>query len=234
MRFPSRLLAANLFFMALVWGVFYVVVTLITVAIAVFGTLRFSAWESAIQVSRWFLLFVGVALIKEFMPLYIAHGQTRRQFGWHAAVTTCLYAPAAAALLTLGYLLEAGLYGLAGWSQALQEPHLYDAPTQVPLVFVTFLIESLVWITGGAFMMAGFYRWRGGGLLTVPVGIALIVLAESSVGAQLYLPLLNRVPQPDITAGTLTAVAIGLACFLVGLALTWPIIRDVPLRNKPS
>jgi hypothetical protein len=232
MRFPSRLLAANLYFAGIIWVAFYVVTTLITVGIAVFGTLTNSVWEGATQLPRWFALFVGVALIREFLPLYIAHGQTRKQFGAQAAVTVALYAPALSALLVLGYLLETLLYNVAGWSQELARPHLFAAPTQVPLVFIEYLVELLAWIVAGAFMAAAFYRWQGGGLLSVPLGVGLIVLGEAAVGAELRLPFVH-LPLGVVSMPTvLTALAVGLGCFLLGLAMTWTVIRDVPLRNR--
>ncbi|MBG0832420.1 hypothetical protein HS041_32460 [Planomonospora sp. ID67723] len=234
MRFPSRLLAANLFFAALVWVAFYVVVTLITVGIAVYGTLTKSVWEGATQLPRWFALFVGVALIRDFLPLYIAHGQTRRQFGAQAAVTVALYAPFLSALLVLGYLLEALLYHLAGWPQELSSAHLFGSPTQVPLVFAEYLVEFLAWIVAGAFMAAAFYRWRGGGLLSLPIGVGLIFLGEAAVGAEFRLPFVRLGLDAGSAPGVPVTLAAGLGCFLLGLAMTWSIIRDVPLRNRPS
>ncbi|MGH3392096.1 MAG: hypothetical protein ACRDOO_24750, partial [Actinomadura sp.] len=121
MRFPTRLLAANTFFALLVWAGYFVVVTAITVGIAVFGTLSQSVWEQATQLPRWYALFVGVALVREYLPLYIAHGQTRRQFAAQAAVTVALLAPFLSVLLVVGYLLEKVLYGLAGWPQTLDQ-----------------------------------------------------------------------------------------------------------------
>jgi hypothetical protein len=144
MRFPSRLLAANMWFALLLWAGFFLVVTVIAVGVAVFGTLTRSAWEMATQLPRWYALFVGAALVREYLPLYIAHGQTRRQFGAHAAVTVTLFAPFLSALLVIGYLLERVVYGLAGWPQALNRPHLFTAPTQVPLVFAEHLLEFAV------------------------------------------------------------------------------------------
>ncbi|GIH92321.1 hypothetical protein ACFFMN_04800 [Planobispora siamensis] len=232
MRFPSRLLAANLFFAGMVWAAFYVVTTLITVAIAVFGTLTHSVWEGATQVPRWFALFVGVAMIREFLPLYIAHGQTRRQFGAQAAVTIALYAPALSALLVLGYLLETLLYNVAGWPQELARAHLFASPTDVPLVFLEYLVEFLAWIVAGTFMAAAFYRWQGGGLLSIPPGVGLILLGEAAIGTELQLPFIQIPLDVTSTPAVLTALAGGIGCFLLGLAMTWSIIRDVPLRNR--
>jgi hypothetical protein len=231
-RFPSRLLASNMWFALMLWLGFFLFVTVITVIIAVSGNLTQSAWEQGIQLIRWYALFVGVTLVREFLPMYIAHGQTRRQFGAQAAVTIALFAPFLSVLLVAGYLLEAVLYNLAGWPQVLGRPHLFTEPTQVPLVFVEYLVDSLTWIVAGAFMGSAFYRWRGGGLLTIPIGIGLIVLASSAVGTEMRLPFFRDSLSLDLPSSPATALGVALGIFLLGLALTWSIIRDVPLRNS--
>ncbi|MEU8385279.1 hypothetical protein [Streptosporangium sp. NPDC048865] len=234
MRFPSRLLGGPLVYTALMWAGFYALVTLVTLGVALFGTLRISGWEVATQIPRWLALFVGVSLMREFLPLCIAHGQTRRQFGAQAAVTVVLYAPGFSALITLGYLLEALLYTLLDRPQTLTGAHLFSSPTQVPLVFTEHFVQGLAWIVAGAFMGAAFYRWQAGGMLSLPFGVALVVLGESAIGGNLRLPFLRSALDFGLAPGVLTALGAALGCLLLGLAMTWPIIRDVPLRNRVS
>jgi hypothetical protein len=234
MKFPSRLLVANMTYALMLWAGFLALVAAVTAVIAILGTLDQSIWEQATQVVRWYGLFVGVALVWEFMPLYLAHGRTRRQFGGHAAITATLFAPFLSALIVIGYLIEAGLYRLAGLPQSLIRPHLFTAPTQVPMVFAEHTLAGLTWIAVGAFAAAAFYRWRGGGVLSVPVGVALVALAESALGSGLRLPLIWDHIEMDLSPLPAAAVGITLGAYLVGLILTWGLIRDVPLRNKVS
>ncbi|MDH2427656.1 hypothetical protein [Sphaerisporangium sp. TRM90804] len=231
MRFPSRLLAANMWFAVMLWAGYLVLVTVITLAVELFGELNQSAWEQATQLPRWYAFFTGVTLVRQFLPLYIAHGQTRREFGAQAAVTVALFAPFLSALITISYLLETALYGLLDRPQVISQAHLFTEPTQVPLVFAEYLLEFLVWIIGGSFIGAGFYRWGAGGLLTIPVGILLAVLAETATGGELRLPLL-RVIDLNLSPSAAMTAGVGIGAFVLGLALTWPLIRDVPLRNK--
>ncbi|GAA1004117.1 hypothetical protein Aple_086310 [Acrocarpospora pleiomorpha] len=234
MRFPTRLLAANLFFAALLWAGYLVLIALITLGISIFGEVSGSVWEPAGQLPRWYVLFTGVTLVREYLPMYIAHGQTRRQFGGQAAITIALFAPGVAALMTAGYLLENGLHALAGWPQGLSRPHLFASTSQVGLMFTEYTIEYLVWATAGALIGAGFYRWQGGGFLTIPVGVALVLVAAGATGTELRIPFVSRLFgfDVDLPPGLPVTLGVGLGVFLLGLALTWPIIRDVPLRNQ--
>ncbi|GIH26728.1 hypothetical protein Aph01nite_50380 [Acrocarpospora phusangensis] len=235
MRFPTRLLAAHLAFGALLWAGYVVVIALFTVAVAIIGKVTGSIWELAAQLPRIYVLFFGVSLVREYLPMYVAHGQTRRRFAEHAAATIAVFAPCMAALMAVGYLIENGYHALAGWPQGLERPHLFESTGQAGLVFSEYLIEFLAWATAGALIGAGFYRWRGGGLLlTLPAGIALVLVAAGATGSELRMPfvaklLAFRVDLPDSLPVT---YAVGLGVFLAGLALTWPIIRDVPLRNR--
>jgi hypothetical protein len=230
MRFPSRLLAVNAWLGVLMWAGFVVIVGLITVGFGIFATVSRSAWELAASLPRWYALFVGVTLVYEFLPLYLGHGQTRRQFAAQAGVTVGLLAPLFAALLVVGYLLEALLYNLAGWPQTLNREHLFSSPTQVPLVFAEHLVQFLAWLAAGALIGAGFYRWRAGGLLTVPVGLVLVLLAESAIGSRA--PWIGNRLSLDLPQSPGLALALGLGTIVVGLALSWSVVRDVPLRNR--
>ncbi|GGO65836.1 hypothetical protein [Nonomuraea cavernae] len=233
MRFPTRLLTALSFFGAMVWAGFYVLVVVITVAIATFGTLTQSVWEQAMQVPRWFVLSVGVSLVTRFMPMYIANGQTRRVFGLHAAVTALLLSGFYALLMVVGYLLEWLLYDLAGWTQALDRPHLFTEPTQVPLVLVEYLTEFLAWTGAGILIASAYYRWRAGGLLlSIPLGVGLIALAAEGLGTYYGLPLNNFRFGLNLSPTPAEAIGAGCVAFALALALSWPIIRDVPLRDR--
>ena len=227
-----RILLANCAFAALLWAAFWVVVTLITVVLGLMGRLTHSGWEVAAQLPRWYALFVGVALIREFMPMYIAHGRTRRRFAVDGLITVTLFAPFLAALVTLSYLLESVLYGLAGWPQALTRLHLFTEPTQLPLVFAEYLIEFAAWIPAGALMGAAFYRFRGNGLVVaIPAGALLIITSYAAMGVQPQVPFLFTWLSFDAPGTPLVTVTGGLGVFLAGLLLTWAIIRDIPLRN---
>ncbi|GAA3474678.1 hypothetical protein [Nonomuraea roseola] len=234
MRFPSRLLAANMWFALFAWLAYLVVITLVTVGIGVWGELNESVWEKAVQLTRWYALFVGVALVTEFLPLFIAHGQSRRQFGFQAAVTIAIFAPFLSALLVISFLLESLLYGLTGWTWALGQAHLFSAPTQIPMIFLEYTVMFVGWLVAGVFVSSAFYRWQGGGLLAIVPAVAIVLFVQATIGDKAPLPFISLRIGFDLADSALSAVLAAVGAFVVGLGLTWLIIRDVPLRNKVS
>ncbi|GAA0915071.1 hypothetical protein [Nonomuraea longicatena] len=232
MRFPSRLLAATTVIFLASWAAFTVVLVAVTLAVHFFGDLTHSAWEAAATVPRWYMVINGAMLIHSFLPLYIAHGQTRRQFGAQAAVAALVFVPLVSVAMTLGYLLESGLYALLDRPQVLRQSHLFTEPSQVHLVLLEYVVEYLACFAAGMFMGAGFYRWSAGGLLTIPFGVGLIVLGLSAAGSDFSLPLSSFALGLDLPRGPGFAALTAVVAFSVGLALTWGVIRDVPLRNK--
>lgn len=246
MRFPTRLLGPFAAFTLLLFAVFLVVVEgVVTAAIGIFAdSVPHSVWERSAGVPRGYSLVVGLVLVREYLPMYLAHGQTRRRFCADAGVTVTLLAPFLAALVAGGYLVEAGVYALAGWPHALTpigDGHLFQASTDLPLVFTEYALEYLVWMAAGAFIGAGFYRWSGGGIVTIPVAFALVALVDAATGSH-WTDVLAGWPVSlvldtfgdDLPRTASVALPFGLGAYLTGLALSWAIIRDMPLRNRAT
>ncbi|GAA5059004.1 hypothetical protein HNP84_008733 [Thermocatellispora tengchongensis] len=225
--FPTRLLAANALITAMLWAGFVAVVAIVAVGIGLFGTLGRSVWEPASQFVRFYALFFGIALVREWMPLYLAHGRTRRLFGLHGGITIALFAPFLAVLAALAYLVERGAYALADVPQNLDRRHLFTDPLQVHLVLAEYSLQYLAWIAAGALVGAAFYRWEGGGLLVIPLGVVIVALGEAATGDAL--PLIGE--RLGLALPQIPAVA-ALGAALLGAALTWMIVRDVPVRNR--
>ncbi|MFI0419954.1 hypothetical protein [Spongiactinospora sp. 9N601] len=229
--FPRRLLAANLYFTLIVYAIFVVVVMGVAVAIGVLGDLESSVWERAVQAARWYVLVIGITVVRLYLPVYVAHGRTRREFAGQAAVFTLLFAPAVSALTALGYLLEGLVYRLGGWPHQIADRHLFGGPGQVPLVLAEYWAQYLVWVSAGVLLGAAFYRLSVGGVLLIPVAAVPVILVHSATDLIQALPIIGRLPMPDLpgTTGMAITAAIG-GCVLV-FALTWTFIRDMPIRN---
>ena len=221
------------------WAVFAVGVAVLCGVVALFTSIRISAWEQAAQIPRWFAAGSGVYLTYYHLPLYVAHGYTRREYTTQVPVVVAAFAAVLAALMTLGYLIETFVYGVAGWTQALTRAHLFDVPDQVPIVFAEFLLAFLVWTVIGALVGAGFYRNGGLGLLLIPVGLLLLGVTEYALGDGFgpmpfgFLRSLLR-PLAGIDPGSLAGAAtISLGVLVGTAAMTWAVVRDIPVRTKP-
>lgn len=223
------------------WLLFAAGVAVLVGSVAIFSTIRISGWEQAAQVPRWFMGVTGVYLTWSSLPLYVAHGYTRREFAVQAPAVIAATTTTVALLMTVGYAIETAVYGVAGWPQTLTRAHLFDSPDQLLLVFAEFWLVLGVWALAGALLGAGFYRNEGGlGLLLLPVALLMVGVMEYTVGDGLgpmpfgFVQAALR-PLAALNAGSVAiSVAIWAGVIVTGGALTWALIRDMPLRNTPA
>jgi hypothetical protein len=224
------LLATHFLFLLFMWGVFAVLVLAIIVGVAVMGTITRSVWDPAVTVVRWFALGYGAYLIYRLLPVYVANGRTRREFLSSVPLFLVVSAAALAALLTLGFALEAVLYRAMDWPHQVSQENLFTSPDDYPLIFLSYLAMLLVWTTIGLFLGAGFYRSGGWELVVLALGLVLVVVTGWAVGFS-GLPFVGITTEvADLPlAGT---IGLCLAGLLAGAAMTWALVRDIPIRNK--
>jgi hypothetical protein len=194
-----------------------------------------SAWEMASHVPRWFAAGMGVYLSAVYLPLYIAHGQTRRQFAVQAPVFVLVFVIVLALLMTSGYAIERAIYDIAGWPQVLRGTHLFQRPDQYPLVFTEFVLSFVVWTVSGALVGAAFYRNSGLGFLLFPVGLSMaagiqMVIGFTGVEEGFHALLRIRLEPKPLPMALITAAG----CSALGIVLAWAIIRDLPIRSKAA
>jgi hypothetical protein len=113
-------------------------VLLLTIGIAIRADITRSVWDPAATVVRWFALGYGLYLLNRLLPVYVAHGRTRREYLRSIAVFVAGAGAVVAALLTLGLALEAVLYRVMEWPQRVAPERLFDAPDQYPLIFLSY------------------------------------------------------------------------------------------------
>ena len=233
---PRRLFEELFGLAVLTWIGFTLTILGITFAIAALAEVTQSIWEPASQVPRWFAFAMGVHLAYGVMPLHIAHGQTRREFARQAVVLMLMFAAATAVLMTAGFVIERVVYAIADWPQTLTEEHLYSSTSDYPLIYLEHLLVMLVWMAGGALIGASFYRGGALGGLMIGVGIVAAGLTGWVLGSvQGWGPgqLLQRALESDAPPLFVSVVAVlGIAAGL--LALTWRVVRDIPLKNKTT
>ncbi len=219
----------------LLWAGFAVFVFAMIFAVAAFRPIEVSGWETASQIPRWFAGGVGVYLTAVYLPLYIAHGFTRREIARQQFVATLGTLLVMSALMTLGYAIERAVYAVAGWPQALTQSHLFDSATSYSLVFLEFLLLFTVWTAAGAFAGAAIYRNPLNWWFAIPVAIAMIGVSEAALNPGFFEVVTSLTGWLGLTPGGVSvaaSVAIVTGCLTVSLPSTWWLVRDLPLRNQ--
>lgn len=219
----------------LLWAGLVVFVLILVFAISAFRTIEVSGWETASQLPRWFAGAIGVYLTAVYLPLYVAHGFTRREIARQLPVAAIGTVVIMAVCMTLGYGIERVVYTVAGWPQALGQEHLYTTASDYSLIFLEFLLLFTVWASAGALAGAAVYRNPAYGFVAIPVAVVLVGLAEAAVSPGFF-TLVTVVTGllgflPDTTSIT-TAVVVTGGCVAIALPATWVVIRDLPLRNE--
>ncbi len=225
------LITSHLSFVVVAWVLFTVVVGLVIggVALSSPGPAD-SIWHhAAAQAPRWLMFGLGVDAVTTYLRLQLAHGGTRRSYLGQTTAYSVVLTGGAAALITVGYLLERGLYALLGRPQRLSGDSLFDTAGQYHVIFGTYWLTFLMWTVAGTLIGLGFFRWNTAGLLTIPLGVVLVVpalVAASNNG----LPILGRqLAGIEMSDGLLlTAFAV---LFPLGVALIWAIVRNVPMKS---
>lgn len=219
-------------------GAYLLAVLSVVGVVSAFTDIRLSGWEIGTQPIRWFAGGLGVYLTAIYLPLYILHGRTRREVAGDSATFAGIYAVLVAGVIAAGYAVETLVYRIAGWSQTLDNLHLFDSPDQYHLIVVEYVVVLAVWIAAGAMLGGAFYRNGLLGMALIPVAIAAVVAIETGTGPGHFGPL----PPPLLEAiglelgafSTLGAVGTSVACCALLASATWWIIRDIPIRNQAA
>jgi hypothetical protein len=219
MRITRSLSTTLIPFLVLLGAAALVFALALTFVVSLWADIRISAWNVvAAQIGRWIALWLGVHTIHNVLPVAIAHGRTRREFLGQAVLFWVLASLVMALIARGGFFVETLVYDAMDWTRhvtgngALEYWQMYA-----------------VWTAVGAFVAAGFDRFQAGGVLTIPVGFALIIPAGSAVNGADWLPFVGRLPG-QAAAGVLLCVG----AFVVASALAWLIARDMPVRVKAA
>lgn len=224
-----HLVRSQLFGLEVLLVAFMLVVAAVGLAIHLIVGLSGSVWAGAVQFMRWFSVGMGVYLTAVYLPVYVAHGRTRREIAMGSAIFALLLAAWLGAAVLVGSALEVGVYRLLGWAALLPDPHPVGSLAQIATTFAEHSTAFLIWLCAGALGGAAFYRSPVIGLAVAPFALALLGLAELLRDRPLPFDALpDAIADPTLPV----VVSVGLAAAAAAMALTWPIIRDVPLRPR--
>src|SRR5690606_11033737 len=106
---------------------------------------------------------------------------------------------------------------------------------QLPLVLLQSWLTVALWTAGGFFIGAAWYRSEAIGGLAIAVAIVFAGIAGISVSGDwgpfgaVYEYLFG-----EDTIGGPVGVLIHLALIAALIAMTWPVVRDISIRNKEA
>lgn len=223
--------------LVVLWAGMLALSLVVTGIVSLFKDIRISGWSAWVFISPWYMLGMGIYVTAVYLPMYIAHGITRRQCMPQALAFGLLFITAGAALITLGFAIERAVYAVADWPQSLGEEAegLYTSADQYGMIFLGFWLGFAIFTAVGAAVGAAFYRraWAGlGGLLVIVLGLALLTPAGLAGSASIPT---GRVLEA-LVAEPNNAVVIA-CCVVAALAatgLTWGLVRDLPLRSSSN
>lgn len=222
----------------IIGGGFLLAVLLLTATVSLVTEVRISGWEVGTQLIRWFVGAIGVYLTGIYLPLYIAHGRTRREVAGDLAIFAALYAVFVAVLVAVGFSVERLVYRIAGWTQGIESLHLFDAADQYHLILAEHVIVLAVWVTAGAMLGAAYYRNGGIGLALTPVALVAVMVIEEGTAPgdfrPLPTPLLELIGVELGAFSPLGAAAIAVGSCVVMAAIAWRIVRDLPVRPETA
>lgn len=232
-QFPRLLLMQHIAFGSLMWAGLVLVTLMIAAGIAYFDEVTASVWEQAGSVAVWYAAGVSGYVAYQTVPMHIAHGWTRRDTAIEVVIFMVIFAAVAAMLVAVGYLIEYAVYGLTGWPREVTGEHLFSSHLDVAMIFTEYWLMALVWAPAGAFVGAAVYRYDANGWLSlIPASILIGVIGAFTQA--FWGPVGYIVERLFSFEGPTLSLAIpaAIACSLIALTLTWPILRDLPVRNR--
>lgn len=225
----------------MVWAGFLVAVAAVVALVAIFRAdgIEVSGWEQATRITRWYVGAIGGYFTAVYLPLYVTHGVTRREFTAQLPALVVAFVAMYAVVMTVGFGIESVAYRIFDWPQVLTDQHLFDRLSQVGLVLLEFVLTGLVWTVAGAVLGAAFYRNGLLGGVLVPVAVAMVWLTEAATGTGYLGPFgaaFDAAPSwlTGLRAAPVWATAVAIVVAAAGLGLVHVLTRTMPIRNPGS
>jgi hypothetical protein len=160
-----------------------------------------------------------------YVPLLVMHGITRRHAAAGAVPALVVLTVLATATITGVQVLEAQIYGLAGWPHQLSgegAPHIFDRPGQYGLAAVEQLAVLVTHLATGWMAGAAFARLGAGGMLVLPMAVLPAVVTETVLGVGVlgrWITLTFDIDPPPLPAGLAVAAVLAALGLAAGSAL---------------
>lgn len=228
----SPMLSDQLWLLTILAAVAFVLATVIVFIVSIFTEIRISAWGVVGSIAPWYIAIMSGWIVYIQVPIFVAHGRTRKS-GYREWLNTGLaMAPLGAILMTIGFLLERGVYSLAGFSTEAESARFFTGGNDLFTVLYQYLLTFGVWFALGGFVGGALYRSEDLGWLSIPlaIGVASLTGFWNHTGGGFFAVTRRFVPgiNTESLALDLGLSAIGVA---IGVYFTWKLVQDVALRN---
>lgn len=228
----SPLISDQVWLLAILAAGSFVFAMVTVFVVSMFTDIRISAWSIVGSIAPWYIAIMSGWIVYFQVPLFVAHGRTRKA-GYREWINTLLaMVPVGAVLMAIGFQLERGIYHLAGFNTSADRDQYVNHGNEVFVVLFQYVLTFAVWFALGGFAGASLYKSEDWGWVSIPIAIGIVSLTgvwnHTSGG---FFAIARRVA-PGINYESywldlgLSAVASGLGVWLV-----WILVYNLPLRN---
>lgn len=195
-------------------------------------TVTYSIWSVIAGIALWFVGFLGGYYVHNYLPAFVANGQTRRDAAIGTLVFTSILSGTVTVLVIVGYVWERIVYSIAGWSRGTPNDDLLATSfDDYGRLLVANLLALVLWVTGGALIGSSFYRGNTRGAIGVAIALIAMSLVGGNDGLGGQATIFTR--QFDVEPSLPLTITTTITCMLAMAAITWWWnLRELPLRNK--
>lgn len=215
------------------WAVTGLIVAIVVVSTTLAGEVTESLWlNTGSTQPRYFLLAMGVMLAATHLPVYVAHGVTRRLFLVAGVGFTVAVSAAFAAITVIGFGLERLLFSWQGTLDRLPEPYPMNTLGDGLRVALALALLGTVYLCCGWLIGSIYYRYGAWfGTLLIPAAAVPLFVAEAGIGEKpLGAWLVQELIGSEMPYGVGLALAVGSAVTM--LALIYGSIQALPIRSR--
>ncbi|WP_326551971.1 hypothetical protein [Micromonospora sp. NBC_01813] len=215
------------------WAILYLVWAVVLSVQVRFDAVEASMWQNmGLQAPRWFTFVFGITAIGAYLPMFVAQGVTRRDALIGAWGFLVPYAVGFAALTTVGFGIEHLTFDVFGLLDGLAEPYPVGSVGDAAAIWLEYSLVNLGYMAAGALCALAYHQlhaWWATLLLPLvflpAFAVEVVFRTEwTGVGFAMMLGL-----DDEAHLGTGTAVA--LPVLLLAGAVTWLLVRRLPLKK---
>lgn len=228
----SPMLSDQVWLLALLAAGSFVFAMVTVLIVSIFTNISISAWGIVGSIAPWYVAIMSGWIVYIQLPIFVANGRTRKA-GFREWVNTGLaMVPIGAVLMAIGFILERGVYNLAGFTTDSESDQFFSGGNDLLVVVFQFLLTLAVWFALGGFAGISLYRSADWGWVSIPIGIAVASFAGvwNHTGGGFFAFARRLVPGVNYESYWLD-LGLSTAAVAAGVWLVWILAHDLSLRN---